>query len=253
MLTARSLFIAQLIAHLGFLLLVLTGSLYQWGVAFGVYFFSGCIGMTMTYHRLLSHRAWNPPKWIEYFGTLCATIGMTGSALSWVSIHRKHHRFTDTPDDPHSPFHKGFVYCQWLSMFERVEVKYVVDLSRQNFYRLQHKYYFYICLIYALVVALIDPFAIVYAFLAPACILWNAGSSIVTLAHLHGSKDHEISSRAGNSWVLGLLVWGEGWHNNHHHDAKSPYFFEKFWQVDIGGYLIWLLQRVFPKQNNQSS
>ncbi len=244
MLTARNLFIAQIFAHVGFVYLIFTGSLEHWLISVLVYFFTGCIGMTMTYHRLLSHRSWNPPKALEYFGALCATLGMTGSAISWVAIHRKHHRFADTEKDPHSPSFKGFVYCQWLSMFEPVEVRYVTDLSREPFYRYQHQYYFIICGLYALGLYLIDPFAVVYAFLAPACILWNAGSSIITLAHQFGHRDHKISSFAGNSWLLGFLVWGEGWHNNHHFKSNSPYFFEKPWQIDVGGYLIWSYQKI---------
>ncbi len=253
MLTARSLFAAQILAHIGFVVLLFKGHWQHWAITLVVYFFTGCIGMTMTYHRLLSHKSWNPPKWMEYFGTLCATLGITGSAISWVAIHRKHHRFTDTEKDPHSPFHKGFLYCQWFSMFEPVEIRYVIDLSRESFYKFQHKYYFYICALYAGTLALLDPFAIIYAFLAPACILWNAGSSIITVAHMSGSRDHKIKSRAGNNWLLGLLVWGEGWHNNHHHDSKSPYFFNKLWQVDIGGYLIWFLQKLYGNRANQSS
>ena len=248
MLNARSLFISQMIAHMAFVYLVFQGELIHWLITILVYFFNGCIGMTMTYHRLLSHRAWSPPKWIEYFGALCATIGLTGSAISWVAIHRKHHRFTDTEKDPHSPSFKGFIYCHWFSMFEPVEIKYVTDLMKEKFYRFQHKNYLSICAIYAMCVGLIDPFAIIYAFLAPACLLWNAGSSIVTMAHMFGKNDHNIKSKAGNNWLLGLLVWGEGWHNNHHYRANSPYFFNKAWQVDIGGYLIWLFHFFFKSE-----
>jgi fatty-acid desaturase len=253
MLTATNLFVAQLIAHIAFIYLIFVGEVFHWGMVATVYFFNGCIGMTMTYHRLLSHKAWNPPKWIEYFGALCATIGMTGSAISWVAIHRKHHRHTDTQKDPHSPIMKGFIYCHWFSMFERVEVKYVTDLSRQAFYRMQHKYYFLICALYATFLYALDPFAVVYAFLAPACLLWNAGSSIVSIAHLFGDRPHKIKSRAGNNWLLGLLVWGEGWHNNHHHDAKNPYFFNRPWQVDIGGYLIYLFNSFWGKKNKSGN
>ena len=247
MLTPWSLLIAQIIAHAGLLWLLFTGQLWQWAIVLLVYFFNGCVGMTVTYHRIISHKAWPAPKWLEYFGALCATIGMTGSAISWVAIHRKHHRFTDSPKDPHSPFHKGFIYCQWFSMFEKVEVKYVMDLINQRFYRLQHKYYFVIIAIYAGALALIDPFAVVYALLAPAAILWNAGSSIVTFSHMFGNRPHSIKSRAGNSWILGLLVWGEGWHNNHHHKASSPYFGEKLWQIDAGGIFIWLCSKIFRR------
>lgn len=243
MLIPITLFLAQTVAHLAFLYLICVGTLSQWLTVILVYFFTGCFGMTMTYHRLLAHRSWQAPKWFEYFGTICATLGMTGSAISWVAIHRKHHRFTDTTNDPHSPHHKGFIYCQWFTMFEPVEIKYAIDLTKERFYRFQHNYYFLICLVYCLLLSAIDSKLILSAFLAPACLLWNAGSTIVTVSHIFGNRDHQLQSRAGNSWLLGLLVWGEGWHNNHHHDAKSPYFSHSKYQIDIGGYLIYFLNK----------
>ena len=238
-----SLFAAQFIAHSSFVYFLFSSSLWEWGVVALVYFCNGCIGMTATYHRLLSHRAWNCPPVVEYFGVLCATIGLTGSAISWVAIHRKHHKHTDEEMDPHSPLHKGFFYCQWLSMFESVQLRYVPDLVRQKFYLFQHRYYFPINFLYASVIGLIDSRALLYAWLVPACILWNAGSSIVTLSHLFGSNPHGLKCRARNLWPLGLVVFGEGWHNNHHAFPSRSRFSESLFQIDIGHWYIWLVTR----------
>jgi len=252
MLTPRTLFLAQILAHVGFVTLVAMGTWWQWLIAVGVYFVTGCLGVTVTYHRLLSHKAWSASPIVAYIGTLFATVGLIGSAVSWVALHRQHHRFADTEKDPHAPSIKGFIRCHWLSMFEPVDMRYAVDLGKRRFFQFQHKYYFLICLLYVLVLAMaVEPFAIVYAFLAPACILWNAAASIVTFSHLFGSKDHELTSEARNHWLLGVFVWGEGWHNNHHANPNSPYFAEKPWQIDIGGYLIWIYQ-VLPSTFNFS-
>lgn len=244
MLSGWSLISAQILAHTGFFYLVATGNALEWLTALFVYFLNGCIGMTATYHRLLSHRSWKAPKWVEYFGVLCATIGMTGSAISWVAIHRKHHRFTDNDKDPHSPHFKGFVYCQWLSMFEKVEVRYVADLARERFYSFQHRHYFSINLIWAAIVFLLDPRAVFYAWLAPACILWNAGSAVVTFNHMFGANPHGLKNQARNLLPLGYLVWGEGWHNNHHNSPESANFSEKAWQLDVGYWYIWTIQKL---------
>ena len=240
MLNSCTLFIAQLAAHTAFLFLVFSGSLWEWSVVLLVYFFTGCVGMTATYHRLLSHGSWKCLKVIEYFGVLCATIGLTGSAVSWVAVHRKHHLFADSEKDPHSPDFKGFFYCHWLSMFEKVEVRYVTDLLKKSFYVFQHKYYFHINLVYAFFLFMIDNRALLYAWLVPSCLLWNAGSSIVTLSHLYGSNPHKLKSKAKNFWPLALLVWGEGWHNNHHASPGKSNFSEKFYQIDIGFWYIYL-------------
>ncbi len=242
MLNKWTLFFAQVFSHAGLVYLIFVGNWQDWSICLLVYFFTGCLGMTVTYHRGLSHKAWAMPKLFEYVGTVCASIGLTGSAISWVAIHRKHHAFTDTIKDPHSPSHKGFFFCQWLSMFIPVEVKYVPDLLRRPFYKFQHKFYFLISFVYAGVLFSIDPFLIVSAWLAPATILWNAGSFIVTLAHL-GEKSLETKSGLSkNSPLLALLVWGEGWHKNHHLKPESPSFGKYWWQFDLGYYIILLVE-----------
>jgi stearoyl-CoA desaturase (delta-9 desaturase) len=238
MLSSYSLLAAQILAHLALIPMILYGKPVHYLAAILVYFCSGCLGMTMTYHRLLSHRSWKAPRWFEYMGTLFATLGMTGSAISWVAVHRKHHRYTDEEKDPHSPAHKGFFYCQWLSMFTPVEIRYVPDLVKTPFYLFQHRYYFQINFVYALALWFIDPFALIYAWLVPSCILWNAGSSIVTLSHLFGANPHGLKCHARNNWLLALTVWGEGWHNNHHAHPAEPVF-GRF--LDLGGSLICLM------------
>ena len=67
---------SQFVAHVSIIPMIIYGSWQQWAIAFFVYFITGCFGMTMTYHRLLSHNSWNAPKWYEYFGTLCGFYGL---------------------------------------------------------------------------------------------------------------------------------------------------------------------------------
>lgn len=226
-----SILIAQIIAHLSLIPMIVYGGLTEWIIALFVYFLNGCLGMTMTYHRLLSHKSWNPPKWVGYLFTLFATIGMTGPAISWVAIHRKHHAHVDTERDPHSPIFKGWFKVHFLSMYSDVELKYAAHLLRDKFYQFQHQYYFEINLVYAVILYLIDPFAVVYAWLVPAAILWNAGSSIVSISHRNKKVNNDIS--------LALLVWGEGYHKTHHDHAG----WSRFGKWDLGGVLIELIEK----------
>ena len=130
-------------------------------------------------------------------------------------------------------------------MFEPVELKYVTDLVRKPFYLFQHKNYFYINFAYALSLALVDSRALLYAWLVPACILWNAGSSVVTLSHMFGSNPNGLRCEARNLWPLGLFVWGEGWHNNHHAYPKRSCFSDSVFQIDLGYWYIWLIEKTF--------
>ena len=221
------------------------GSWWHYLVVIFVYFLNGCIGMTMTYHKLLSHNSWPAPTWFRYFGTFCATIGLTGSALPWVAIHREHHRYTDTEKDPHSPHHIGWFRAHYLSMFSKVNIKYVSDLLRDPLMRFQHKYYFVINIAYGVILYLIDPMAVVYAWLVPAAILWNAGSSIVTFSHMYGYKNNQLSkNQSKNNLLLSYLVWGEGLHDNHHARPLDPNFgSNKWYEFDISYALISLLSK----------
>jgi len=227
-LSPRNLLISQIIAHSALIYMLLYGNIYWWLITIIVYFLNGCLGMTMTYHRLLSHKSWSAPKFLEYLFVFFANSGLTGSAISWVSIHRQHHRFTDTERDPHSPLYKSWFYCHFLSMFSEVNLRYVPDLLKEKFYLLQHKFYFEISILWGILMVLIfqDINALIYAWLVPAAILWNAGSSIVSISHRDGSifNDH----------LLAFLVWGEGYHKNHHNNQKNY----RFGKYDLSGVLI---------------
>jgi len=230
---SKTLLIAQIVAHLSLIPMIIYGTWWMWAISVGVYFLNGCFGMTMTYHRLLSHKSWKCPKVLEYLFTLFATIGLTGPAISWVAIHRKHHAFMDTDKDPHSPIHKGWFYAHFLSMFAKVDVKYAVHLCRDKFYTFQHDHYFTINLIYATMLWFIDPFAIIYAWLVPAAILWNGGSLIVSTSHRSKGPHNDI--------LLAVLVWGEGYHAEHHDKPNA----KRFGKYDIGGIIIEYIERIF--------
>ncbi len=200
----------QILAHVGLVYQIIYGDLTLWAITFLVYFVTGCFGMTMTYHRLLSHKSWNAPKWFEKFGTLCGFYGLTGSSIAWVAVHREHHKHTDKEGDPHAPGIKGFFVVQWLSMFETPNPKFALHLIKDRFHLTLHRYYFVIHASLALGLYLstgLDWTVAVY--LAPAAILWNAGSFINTLTHMFGYRNYDINDNSTNIWWLGYFMWGE--------------------------------------------
>lgn len=85
------------------------------GLFFVSYFITGCLGITLSYHRQLSHRSFSTPKWLEYALAYCGVLAIQGEPMEWVSSHRYHHLHTDTPLDPHSPY-EGFWWSHmgWL-------------------------------------------------------------------------------------------------------------------------------------------
>lgn len=219
------------------------GTLHQWLITFAIYFVISTVGGTVTYHRLLSHKSFNPPKWFEYVGTLIATIGGNGSGIAWAAIHREHHRFTDQEKDPHAPKYQGFFKVQFLSMMDTPNIRYVPDLLRSKFHTGVHHYYWLINLAYVVIVALIDPYAVIYAYLVPTLLVWHAGSAINTLNHTLGYRSYETKDHSTNNLITGYLVGGEGWHNNHHAEPANPQFGRKWWELDFG----WLIIKMLDK------
>ena len=236
------LLLLQIVAHLSIIPMVIYADLYHWAIALAVYFLTGCFGMSVTYHRLLSHRSWNANKFIEYAGTLFGTIGLTGSSLAWTAIHVQHHNHTDDELDPHSPMQKGFLRSHFLSMFEKPNLHFVKHLSKDPFHRFCHRYYLLIQLLYCSILLAIDPFLIISAYLFPAAVLWNTGSSINSFCHAWGYKNFDLRNSAKNNWIFGILTFGEGWHNNHHRYPKRWNFQVKTFELDIGALLIRLIR-----------
>lgn len=217
---------------------------WHYGISAGVYFLTGCFGMSMTYHRLLSHQAWRAPKWFEPIGLFLGTYGLTGSSISWVAIHRQHHAYTDEPLDPHSPHSAHPLRAHFFSMIPRPRLgRYARDLVQSPLHRTFHRKYWYIHVGIALGLLAIEPLAVVYAYLFPAMVLWNGGSAVNSIGHLFGYRNFSTKDFSRNNFILGFITWGEGWHNNHHHQPRNPLFNKKWWEFDMAGVWIKLLRR----------
>jgi len=127
--------------HLGVLLAPFT---FTWSglVVFGILYILTGLGITLCYHRLLTHRSFTTPKSVEYILTLFGVLANEGGPLKWVATHRKHHRYADQEGDPHSPT-KGFWWAQigwWLHMDPVLDdpvlgVQNVKDLARDPVHR----------------------------------------------------------------------------------------------------------------------
>jgi stearoyl-CoA desaturase (delta-9 desaturase) len=206
------------------------------------YFFMTCIGGTITYHRLLCHRSFKAPKWFYIFGVGCGIYGLYGKPLSWVAIHRKHHQSADQVDDPHSPKHQSWFQVQFLSYIKAAEFKYVKDLINEPILRFAHKNYLFIHLTIITMLLIIDPKSLIYAYIWPILLTWHCSIAVNYYCHKMGYRNFDTAEESKNFFPLALLVFGEGWHNNHHANPRNPNFGKSWWEVDIGYWIIRLIR-----------
>lgn len=231
----------QILAHIALIILLFFFPVKYWLITLLVYCIIYCFGGTITYHRLLSHNSFKPKAWFYYLGSLLGLLSCSGSPIAWVAIHRKHHRFVDKEKDPHSMRFMSWYQVQWLSMLVPVEAKYATHLLRSQFQIFLHRNYFFIHLAYAGLLFLLDPKLLIYFYLAPAALVWEAGSIINTICHKWGYKNYPLEDDSKNNRLVSWLTFGEGLHNNHHARQASPNFNRKSGELDLGGFFIKLL------------
>lgn len=232
----------QIIAHIVFVYALFTGNALQWSCALVLYLVIATLGGTVTYHRLLSHKAFKSPKWFEYLGSCLGSLGGNGSPLGWVATHRKHHRYTDTDKDPHG-LSKGFLQVQFGSFIDAPNLRYVPDLLRSKFHTTLHQYYWLLNLGYIVVVTvLFGVQGLVFGYFVPTLLVWHAGSFINTINHRFGYRNFATKDLSTNNFFTGYLVSGEGWHNNHHAAANDEQFGKKWWEFDLGYQVIKLVR-----------
>src|ERR1700755_2009251 len=109
---------------------------------------SGSLGIGMSYHRLLTHRGYKTPKWVEYFLTVCATLSLEGGPIFWVATHRVHHQLSDKTGDPHTPTEGGWwAHLGWILSGESLHAqtvmlaRYAPDLTKDRFHVWLSKYH----------------------------------------------------------------------------------------------------------------
>lgn len=223
--------------------MIIYADMKMWLISILFYFLYGCLGVALTYHRLVSHGSFQVPKVFLHIGLLLGTLGGVGSILEWCAVHRAHHKHADTEKDPHGPQGR-FLQMQFLAMLVPGGPRYITDLIRNKTYLFYHRMYWWLHAAWVLLLLMIDYEAIIYAYLFPSFILWHAMSSLGTLSHLPllGYKNFDTKDDSRNIPLLGYLIFGEGWHNNHHKEPGSWQFKRRWFELDLTGFIIRLIR-----------
>jgi fatty-acid desaturase len=220
--------------------------------ALGLYWISLSLGIGMGYHRLLTHRAYKTPKWIEYFLAVCGSIALEGGPMFWVATHRVHHQFSDKDGDPHTPRDgKWWSHIVWMLVGDATHCnieqcsRYAPDICKDRFLVWLSKYHYVpLVTLGVLLLALGGwPFFLWGIFFRVTMGL-HATWMVNSLTHFWGSRRFATRDGSRNNWFVALLSFGEGWHNNHHAHPTSARHGLAWYEIDVSWWGIRLLKAI---------
>src|SRR3954463_3760237 len=247
-----------------------------WNVAFhpidaALFFFFYVVcafGTTIGFHRYFTHRGFETGAPVKATLAILGCMTMQGPVTQWGTDHRQHHALSDKPGAPHSPhvghgdgalgFVRGFLHAHVGWMFTKLGLEqgreYVRDLYEDRLIRLIDRLYIvWVVLTFGL------PFVIGYLVggtlqAGLEGLVWGGLLRIFPLhhaalngksgCHMFGRKDFRPRDEARNNWIVALLVFGEGWHNNHHAFPSSARHGLLRWQLDPSWWVIHGLERL---------
>jgi stearoyl-CoA desaturase (delta-9 desaturase) len=223
------------------------------GVCLVLHWLCGSIGICLAYHRLLTHRSFEVPRWLEYVLVTIGTLALQGGPIFWVSGHRLHHAHTEDPkQDPYASS-LGFWWSHvlWL-IYKRPEFfdyqqykRYAKDLDRDPYYRWLNRYFLIPQVVLALVLFGLGGWSfVVYGIFLRAVLVWHTTWFINSATHLFGYRNFDCEDDSRNLWWAAILAYGEGWHNNHHADPRVAQAGLRWWEIDMTWWVIRLLEGV---------
>jgi stearoyl-CoA desaturase (delta-9 desaturase) len=243
------------------------------------------IGITVGFHRLLTHRAFQTHQWLRYTLAVLGSMAVQGPVIDWVADHRKHHTFTDEEGDPHSP-HAGqgaglagmlkglwHAHTGWLfsTHGQASSKRFAPDLLADRGMRRINKA-FPLIAFYSLAIPFLLGLGLSGGSLAAAlsALLWGGFVriflvhhitwSINSICHFFGSRRFELEEHSTNVFWLALPSLGEAWHHNHHAFPRSAFHGLRWWELDPSGWLIlgmakvrlaWDVVRVTPERERE--
>jgi len=223
-------------------------------LAFVISYVWHALGITVGYHRLLSHRTFSCPKWVEYFFVLGGYFAFEGSPIWWTTVHRAHHRYADTPLDPHAPkfgiynAHHGWILHDGYpaSFSPERHTKDLIDdplykvLEQGGDWRKTFRFCLWSGVAFRGLVWLLFGWQAALGSLLAGLIVLQIPLILNVVCHIPklGYTNYKVKDDSVNVWWVALLSMGEGWHNNHHASPGSAKTGMKPWELDISWLVI---------------
>ncbi|HZO80026.1 MAG TPA: fatty acid desaturase [Solirubrobacteraceae bacterium] len=230
----------------------------------GVMYLFTAVGVTVGYHRLLTHRAFQTYPWLERGFAVVGSLSVQGSVMDWVADHRKHHAHTDKEGDPHSP-HVGHgnglrglwhAHTGWLleTQGQADWKRYAAELYEDDaMRRIGRRFPLLVLLSLLLPTAagfILHGFTLggalrglVWGGLVRIFLVHHVTWSVNSVCHFFGSRRFDTQDRSTNVAWLSVPSLGESWHHNHHAFPRSAYHGLRWWEIDPSGLIISTLER----------
>ena len=195
------------------------------------------------YHRYFSHRAFSTSRAFQFVLAFASQTTAQNSVLWWAALHRRHHLFSDTELDAHSPRRRGFFYAHVGWIFDRQHLKTdlvtVADLAAFPELVWLDRFELAPAIITGALSWLVAGWSgLVVGFLWSTVLVYHSTFCINSLAHVHGKQRYVTGDDSRNNWLLALFTMGEGWHNNHHAWQRSARQGFRWWEVDATYYIL---------------
>jgi stearoyl-CoA desaturase (delta-9 desaturase) len=205
--------------------------------------------ITAGFHRYFSHRSFRLARVPQFLLALLGQTAAQKGVLWWASNHRHHHKYSDRPEDIHSPVQNGFWWSHigWIlsGLYDETDFSRIPDLAKYSELRWLNRNQYGATLIYALGLYLAFGWTgLIYGYFLSTVLLWHGTFTINSLMHLFGRRVFPTADQSRNSMLFALITMGEGWHNNHHYYPSSAAQGFRWWQVDASFYLLWLGEKI---------
>jgi fatty-acid desaturase len=206
-----------------------------------LYWLSASIGIGVTYHRLLTHSSYTVARPLRWLLATIGTLASEGGPINWVSMHRAHHLFSDrqgkdlhTPKDGFWWSHFGWIVCYLDASNEAYNQRYARDLLADPVMRAINRFHVVPNILVGLGLYAWGGWSLVVwgVFLRLAVVL-NVTWFVNSATHTWGYRTYQTPEGSRNLWWVGLLAFGEGWHNNHHAFQRSARHGLAWWELDL--------------------
>lgn len=234
----------------------------------GLYVF-GTLGISICFHRLLTHRGMVFPKPLEHAFAILGICSMQDTPARWVAMHRRHHEHSDEQPDPHSPLVSFFWgHMGWL-MFKNRDLtrlgltnRYAKDVLRDRFYVIVERKAPWLCIVMtswmlffaggfiaelllggtAMQALQFGLSLLVWGVFVRIVLVWHNTWAVNSVTHVWGYRNYNTDESSRNNLLVGYLTAGEGWHNNHHAYPRSARHGHTWWELDVTWLTIRLLE-----------